>query len=285
MSAGTCARAGGRKCSGPFATACRRDDRAARTRQLANIERTSRSGVRREAIGRAYQLSDVSAHWQTKTRDAHSLATAARADDDFARLLDRLLSGAQVADLEFDAIYPQWVRRLSEQHWTPLDVCIRAAELLVTDERSTVLDVGSGAGKFCLIGAASTGATFVGVEQRPRLVRIARETSRRAGVTNVEFITTTRCRSTGGSSTLSTSTSVLRALRQLHAAHRRTDRRVAAAVQQLRFTACVKLFGAKPERAWFRITASADRCRAGFRRILREPAGSEYLELWEKNLA
>jgi len=94
-----------------------------------------------------------------------ALRPAARANDDFARLLDRLLSGAQVADLEFDAIYPQWVRRLSEQHWTPLDVCIRAAELLVTDERSTVLDVGSGAGKFCLIGAASTGATFVGVEQ------------------------------------------------------------------------------------------------------------------------
>jgi len=118
----------------------------------------------------------------------------------------RLLSGAQVADLEFDAIYPQWVRRLSE---ATLDAARRLhprRELLVTDERSTVLDVGSGAGKFCLIGAASTGATFVGVEQRPRLVRIARETSRRAGVTNVEFIHDNAMSLDWGSSTLSTST-------------------------------------------------------------------------------
>src|SRR6266542_6144707 len=111
-----------------------------------------------------------------------------RPDHDVSRILDRVQRDPEVPDLEFDAIYPEWVRRLSEHHWTPLSVCVRAAELLGSHDGATILDVGSGAGKFCLIGGARSAARFVGVEQRPRLVDVSRRIARRAGLRNVEFI-------------------------------------------------------------------------------------------------
>ena len=93
-----------------------------------------------------------------------------------------------VDDLEFDQIYPDWARRLAERHFTPVAVARRAAELLVTSERTRVLDVGAGVGKFCLVGALTTPATFIGVEQRGHLVEVARATATRYDVHRAHFI-------------------------------------------------------------------------------------------------
>ena len=41
-------------------------------------------------------------------------------------------------------------------HWTPVHVARRAAQFLVTGPETRVLDVGSGPGKFCLVGALAT---------------------------------------------------------------------------------------------------------------------------------
>ena len=91
-------------------------------------------------------------------------------------------------DVDFDLVYPDWVRRLSARFWTPVTVAMRAAELLVGgDDGCRVLDVGAGPGKFCLVGALTTGAAFYGIEQRPGLVDIARETARAHGVRRVTF--------------------------------------------------------------------------------------------------
>ncbi|HEX7671031.1 MAG TPA: class I SAM-dependent methyltransferase [Polyangiaceae bacterium] len=68
---------------------------------------------------------------------------------------------------------------------------MRAAELLVTSHASRVLDVGSGVGKFCIVGAAATGATFTGVEHRPRFVSVARRVAEAFGVTSARFQCTT----------------------------------------------------------------------------------------------
>lgn len=100
----------------------------------------------------------------------------------------RLRCGEPITDEEFDAVYPSWVRRASDMHWTPCDVARRAAELLVEDASTRVLDVGSGAGKLCVIGSLSTEGTFYGIEQRASLVDAASQAARRLGATRCHFI-------------------------------------------------------------------------------------------------
>jgi SAM-dependent methyltransferase len=92
-------------------------------------------------------------------------------------------------DQQFDSIYPQSIQNLSSRHWTPVDVCRRAAQWLVTAPGTRVLDVGCGPGKFCAVGAASTPGLFTGVEQRARLASIARGILRTWGVPRVRIIT------------------------------------------------------------------------------------------------
>jgi hypothetical protein len=92
------------------------------------------------------------------------------------------------SDVAFDRIYEERIRALSDQHWTPVAIAARAAELLTSAGATRILDVGSGAGKFCIAGALSTGAEFVGVERREGLVRVARRASEQAGTSRTTFI-------------------------------------------------------------------------------------------------
>ena len=70
------------------------------------------------------------------------------------------------SDADFDALCGSEIRKLSRIHWTPCKVATLAAELLVKSPDDRILDVGSGAGKFCILGALHTPARFVGVEKR-----------------------------------------------------------------------------------------------------------------------
>jgi predicted RNA methylase len=108
--------------------------------------------------------------------------------DVLLRVRDALANGGHVADADFDAAYPRHVRAVSAQYWTPCAIARRAAELLVVDPSTQVLDIGSGAGKFCIVGAATTGARFIGVEHRPALVRVARRTAETFGVRGARFL-------------------------------------------------------------------------------------------------
>jgi len=96
--------------------------------------------------------------------------------------LQALLALGPDADESFDRVYPDWVKCRSERHWTPVEVARRAAELLVTSAYTRVLDVGSGAGKFCIVGALATQGRFCGVEQRAHLVEVAREAAEHYGI-------------------------------------------------------------------------------------------------------
>ncbi len=98
-----------------------------------------------------------------------------------------LKAGGVVSDRAFDQVYPADVRALSRQHWTPVRVAMRAATLLTEADATSILDVGSGPGKFCIVGALTTGASFVGVERRPHLVDVARAAAARCGVRRVRF--------------------------------------------------------------------------------------------------
>lgn len=93
------------------------------------------------------------------------------------------------ADRVFDRFLPQEVRVVSRQYWTPLVVALRAAEWLDELDVRTMVDIGSGAGKFCVATALAGGVRFTGLEQRPRLVAVAQELARVFDIDDrVEFI-------------------------------------------------------------------------------------------------
>jgi SAM-dependent methyltransferase len=93
-----------------------------------------------------------------------------------------------IEDEKFDLIYPRKVRELSSTFWTPVAVAAEAATMLVTAPRRRVLDIGSGAGKFCLVGASLMDGRFTGVEQRSDLVAAARLAATDLQRTDVDFI-------------------------------------------------------------------------------------------------
>lgn len=61
-------------------------------------------------------------------------------------------------------------------------------QLLAPQRGERVLDVGSGVGKVCIVGALTTDATFVGVERRPHLVNQARLVARAVRAERATFI-------------------------------------------------------------------------------------------------
>ncbi len=94
------------------------------------------------------------------------------------RIAKALRTGTCPADSAFDRFLSDELRVVSAQYWTPLAVAMRAAEWLDDLNIHTVVDIGSGAGKFCVAAALAGHCYFTGLEQRPRLVSAARELAR-----------------------------------------------------------------------------------------------------------
>lgn len=94
-----------------------------------------------------------------------------------------------IGDSEFDTLYPERIRQLSGKHWTPMEIAKKSARFLAWDPGSKVLDIGSGAGKFCLIGASHfPSAIFYGIEQRKDLYQVAISAKEATGIKNVNFL-------------------------------------------------------------------------------------------------
>jgi predicted RNA methylase len=92
-------------------------------------------------------------------------------------------------DRSFDRFLPEPLRRVSGQYWTPLEVVMRAATWFDDLGVRSVVDIGSGAGKFCVASALVGERRCTGVEHRPRLVRAAEELARRFRVDDrVSFV-------------------------------------------------------------------------------------------------
>ena len=92
-------------------------------------------------------------------------------------------------DRSFDRFLPDELRIVSGQHWTPLVVALRVAEWLDGLGVRRVVDLGSGAGKFCVAAAIASSCQFTGIEQRPHLVHAARALARSFAVEDrVRFI-------------------------------------------------------------------------------------------------
>jgi SAM-dependent methyltransferase len=105
-------------------------------------------------------------------------------------IFELLKLNMEVTDEEFDSIYSERIRKLASRHWTPVSVARQASEFLAERPGARTLDIGSGVGKFCMVAAAHTKGSFVGVEQRGDLVEVANQLTSAHGVKNVKFIHT-----------------------------------------------------------------------------------------------
>ncbi len=93
------------------------------------------------------------------------------------------------SDAAFDSLYTLRAQQLSAIHWTPLQIAIKAATFLTGGTGKHILDIGSGVGKFCIIGAHYFPShIFYGVEQRRTLIDEAIIAQNATATTNAQFI-------------------------------------------------------------------------------------------------
>lgn len=105
------------------------------------------------------------------------------------RLAEAMRAGPCPDDYAFDRYLPFELRGVSRRYWTPLAVARRAGEWLEQYGATRTLDIGSGAGKFCVATALVSSGEFIGVEHRARLVVAARELATRFEVADrVSFV-------------------------------------------------------------------------------------------------
>jgi hypothetical protein len=92
-------------------------------------------------------------------------------------------------DRSFNKLYPPHIRAKAAAHWTPLEIARYAAAFLAPENDVHVLDIGSGAGKFCLAGAnQQPNAMFYGIEQRKELIEYASRCNETLKLHNVCFL-------------------------------------------------------------------------------------------------
>ena len=73
-------------------------------------------------------------------------------------------------DSNFDGIFQKKYREISKMHWTPIEIAKIATNWLATSSDTKILDIGSGVGKFCIVGSIISDAHFYGIEKRDDLV-------------------------------------------------------------------------------------------------------------------
>jgi hypothetical protein len=78
-------------------------------------------------------------------------------------LAETLQTDRHPADGAFDRFLPERLRAVSPFYWSPLAVAQRAAEWFSDAGVQNVVDIGSGAGKFCVAGALFGQCRFTGV--------------------------------------------------------------------------------------------------------------------------
>lgn len=91
-------------------------------------------------------------------------------------------------DKIFDEIYSKKYQNISSVHWTPIHVIKMAVEWLSGDANSKVLDIGSGVGKFCLVGSIISKCNFIGVENRKNLHNQAVKAAKQLDLKTASFI-------------------------------------------------------------------------------------------------
>jgi SAM-dependent methyltransferase len=102
-------------------------------------------------------------------------------------LVAAIVADADDADARLDSFYPEPHQGFRPQHATPVEVALLAAGWLAEVRGAEVLDVGAGAGRFCIVGALATEGRFVGIERRAHLVEAARRAAAALGAERARF--------------------------------------------------------------------------------------------------
>lgn len=103
-------------------------------------------------------------------------------------IIDKLRIHKNIPDEDFDVIYPFEIRELSERHWTSVYVAKVASDFLCNQRSVKVLDIGSGAGKFCFVAAAlHPSSEFHGIDIRENLITLSNQLKEEHKVTNASF--------------------------------------------------------------------------------------------------
>jgi hypothetical protein len=101
----------------------------------------------------------------------------------------RLKNNLVIDDAEFDALYPKSFLEISDRHFSSIYVCQLVSKFLSEQKKAKILDIGSGAGKFCLIGAlANENNNFTGIEYRATLHQEAVGLKNQFQLTNCQFL-------------------------------------------------------------------------------------------------
>jgi SAM-dependent methyltransferase len=106
------------------------------------------------------------------------------ASDQAIHIAHMFRAGRCPSDSSFDQLLSERARGLSSNYWTPLLVALRAAQWFEACGVRTVVDIGSGAGKFCVAAALAGRCHFTGLEHREHLVTCARTLARAFNVEN-----------------------------------------------------------------------------------------------------
>ena len=101
---------------------------------------------------------------------------------------ENIISFNTIKDEDFDQVYPDYIKQFSDIHWTPAEVAIKAAKLLVGNPGTKVLDIGSGVGKFCILGSLTTHGYFTGVEFKESIADLSKRIINQFNIENAEII-------------------------------------------------------------------------------------------------
>jgi hypothetical protein len=102
--------------------------------------------------------------------------------------IDQLRIHKNISDEKFDEIYSFEIRELSERHWTAVFVAKVASDFFCNQKPVKILDIGSGVGKFCFVGAALHPASqFHGVDIRQNFIDISNQIKNTYALYNTVF--------------------------------------------------------------------------------------------------
>jgi SAM-dependent methyltransferase len=104
-------------------------------------------------------------------------------------MIEKLKKVKMISDDEFDSIYPVKFQKLSERHWTPIRIATIVSDFLCYEKGLKILDIGSGVGKFCLIGSSlKSECDFYGVDFRKKFIDLSDNLKNTYRIKNVHFI-------------------------------------------------------------------------------------------------
>lgn len=97
--------------------------------------------------------------------------------------------GERMTDAFWDSFLPKNFQTLSPFQWTPISVVERTWEYLQTDMPESIVDLGSGVGKFCIYLSLLSKAAIriAGVEDRKDLVLVSESLKEHWNTPKVEF--------------------------------------------------------------------------------------------------